>query len=54
MLHPKLNMKISIRTPPTLDIGKAAEFLVKELERDPPYNSKVKVTRINSAMGWNA
>ena len=43
VLHPKLTLRINIRTPPTANAKEARDFAVKELSRDPPYNAKVKV-----------
>jgi len=52
--HPKLSLRLSIRTPPTLNCCKARDWMIKELTRDPPYNAKVKVDCSKCGMGFNA
>jgi len=47
-------MKLSIRTPPTLDTHKAMAFTAKELTRDPPYNAHVTCKTLKAGYGWNA
>ena len=54
VVHPKLKLVLSFRTPPTLDVLKAEEFVKKELLRDPPYNAKITVKAKCSGSGWNA
>jgi hypothetical protein len=52
VLYPKLSMKLSIRTPPTLKCQEVAEFTKKELERNPPYNAKITVDTSSHGNGW--
>ena len=47
-----LKMKISVRTPPSLNSKEAAAFIKKELERDPPYNAKVELRSDIYGNGW--
>ena len=44
VLHSKIELLLSIRTPPTLNSKEAAKFAIEELMRDPPYNAKVTAT----------
>lgn len=54
VLKPFLNVKFSLRTPPTLDILKAAKDLTKLLESHPPYDCEVKIEEISPGGGWMA
>ncbi len=54
VLRPETRLKLSFRTPPTVD-GKAATRAIKELlERDPPYGARVRFERADGCSGWNA
>ena len=44
---------LSIRTPPTVDAGVAAERLKTILEKNPPYGARVTFTRLKHARGWD-
>ena len=54
VMRPFTAVKLSIRLPPTLDAGRAAERIKTVLEQDPPYGAQVSFTDIDSAAGWNA
>ena len=41
VLRPKTTLKISIRTPPTLQVDEAARGVKRLLEADPPYGATV-------------
>ena len=47
-------MKLSLRLPPLLDGGKAAQSLKQLLERDPPNKAGVAFDYDSAATGWNA
>jgi acetylornithine deacetylase/succinyl-diaminopimelate desuccinylase-like protein len=53
VLLPALTLRLSLRTPPTLAPGKAAETLRSILEADPPFGAKVSVSAAGQS-GWNA
>lgn len=52
MLHPKLTIKLSFRLSPNSDVNEIADFIVDELEKDPPYNSDIKVTIESKGEGF--
>ena len=54
VLNPSLTMRLSIRIPPTLDHDAAKDFVIKELERDPPYGAKVKVVNSMHGSGFDS
>ena len=54
VLRPKTSVKLSLRVPPTLDGGKAGEFVKQLLEKDPPYGAKVSFKLEKDGSGWNA
>ena len=54
VLRPYTAVKLSLRLPPTLDGGKAGEFVKRLLERDPPYGCKVVFELEKASSGWNA
>lgn len=51
---PVNSVKVSLRLPPGCDGGKASQALKALLERDPPYNARVRFTPDWAASGWNA
>jgi len=54
VLRPGTALKLSLRLPPTVD-GITASRVVKELlEKDPPYNARVRFETDQAATGWNA
>ncbi|HUO79615.1 MAG TPA: M20/M25/M40 family metallo-hydrolase [Steroidobacteraceae bacterium] len=53
-LLPRLALKLSLRLPPTLDAGLAAERVRAALERDPPYGARVSFEVGSSLAGWDA
>ncbi|MEO7065900.1 MAG: M20 family metallopeptidase [Rhodanobacter sp.] len=54
VLRPMTAVKISLRVPPTLDGGKAGDFLKQLFEKDPPYGAKVTFDLEKDGSGWNA
>ncbi|MBX6319213.1 M20 family metallopeptidase [Pigmentiphaga sp.] len=54
VLRPKTSLKLSMRLPPTVDAERAARAMKTALERDPPYQAKVRFEAEGSASGWNA
>ncbi len=54
VLRPYTAVKLSLRLPPTLDGGRAGEFVKHLLERDPPYGCKVVFELEKASSGWNA
>ena len=54
VLRPTTAVKLSLRTPPTLDTDRAAKLLKSILEREPPYRAKVTYTPEKSGSGWHA
>jgi acetylornithine deacetylase/succinyl-diaminopimelate desuccinylase-like protein len=55
VLRPRTAFKLSLRLPPLIDAGAAAQELKELLEADAPYNAKVFFNaREGSATGWNA
>lgn len=51
---PSLSFKLSMRLAPTFDAKRAGEILKNILEKDPPFNAKVKFDIKESGSGWNA
>jgi len=47
-------VRLSLRLPPTCDARKAAEYLKKLLEQDPPHGARVRFEVGQAAGGWNA
>lgn len=54
VLRPKTAVKLSLRTPPTLDANVAGERLKKLLESDPPYGARVTFDVEKGGTGWEA
>lgn len=54
VLRPMTSLKLSLRLPPTLDGGKAAERLRETLEADAPYGAQVRLENLDGVCGWNA
>lgn len=53
VLRPSTTLKLSLRTPPSLDAPGAARALKRALEADPPYGATVEA-KTSSALGWDA
>ncbi|MDC7694236.1 M20/M25/M40 family metallo-hydrolase [Asticcacaulis sp. DXS10W] len=53
-IHPQVQMKLSLRLPPTLDAELAALALKKLLEADPPYGCSVTFDAQMISQGWEA
>ncbi|MEO6486815.1 MAG: M20/M25/M40 family metallo-hydrolase [Thermoanaerobaculia bacterium] len=54
VLRPKTALKLSLRTPPTLNVDVAGEQLKKLLESDPPYGARVRLDVEKGGTGWEA
>lgn len=54
VLRPLTRAKLSLRLPPTLDPGAAAEAVKKTLEADPPDGARVRFDVEGTMGGWNA
>ncbi len=54
VLHPSTSLKLSLRLPPTVDGGRAAQRLKEMLEAEPPYGARVTFTPDTPGSGWNA
>jgi len=54
VLLPELDLKLSLRLPPTCDPARAAEAVRNALERDPPYGAEVRFEPGAVTGGWNA
>lgn len=54
VLRPKTALKLSIRTPPTVDVDAAVPQLEKLLESDPPYGARVTFDAEKGGTGWEA
>lgn len=53
-IHPQLALKLSMRIPPTLDPGQAADSIREVLEDQPPFGARVSFTVDKKSPGWNA
>ncbi len=54
VLRPKTALKLSLRTPPTLDVNVASEKVKKLLESDAPYGARVTFESEKGGTGWDA
>lgn len=54
VLRPRTALKLSLRIPPRLDAAAAAEHVKQLLEKDPPYNAKVRCKMDVANAGWDA
>jgi acetylornithine deacetylase/succinyl-diaminopimelate desuccinylase-like protein len=54
VLRPKTSLKLSLRTPPTIDGKRATEDLKRILEGDVPHGAVVTFDADQGATGWNA
>lgn len=54
VLRPFTSLKLSIRTPPTLNAAAADKVIAETLTADPPYGATVKWETEKSASGWQA
>ncbi len=53
-LRPGTSARLTFRLPPTLDAGQAAAAIRAELERDPPYDARVRFDPDTPQTGWTA
>src|SRR5687768_4244480 len=53
-MRPQTAVKLSLRTPPTLDAPEAGERLKKLLESEPPYGARVTFEFEKGGTGWEA
>ena len=54
VLRPRTALKLSLRTPPTLDANVAGEKLKQLLESEPPYGARVTFEFEKGGTGWEA
>jgi acetylornithine deacetylase/succinyl-diaminopimelate desuccinylase-like protein len=54
VLRPATSLRLSFRTPPTVDAGVARDALEKALTTDIPYGATVEVTDFVTLNGWSA
>ncbi len=54
VLLPRVAVKLSFRTPPTLDAARAATRIKSVLEAAPPYGARVRFDVAGGLAGWNA
>lgn len=54
VLRPRTALKLSMRLPPTIDARAATRAMRAELERDSPYQARVRFEEEQAANGWNA
>jgi acetylornithine deacetylase/succinyl-diaminopimelate desuccinylase-like protein len=52
--RPRTELKLSLRTPPTCDVGRAAEAVRERLEADAPYGAEVHFRLGSTGSGWEA
>jgi acetylornithine deacetylase/succinyl-diaminopimelate desuccinylase-like protein len=52
--RPNTSLKLSLRLPPLVDGPAAAAALQELLQKDPPYNARVRFEYEQGATGWNA
>ncbi len=53
-LRPGTSAQLSFRLPPTLDAALATESIRRELERDPPFDARVRFDPLTAQSGWAA
>jgi acetylornithine deacetylase/succinyl-diaminopimelate desuccinylase-like protein len=54
VLRPSTSVKLSLRTPPTLDTAVAIARVKEVLEAEPPYGAQVSFSHAEGGAGWNA
>ncbi|NCW98919.1 MAG: hypothetical protein EBW71_08055 [Betaproteobacteria bacterium] len=54
VLRPKTVLKLSMRIPPSVDAEQASQELKRILERDAPYQARVRFEADWAASGWHA
>jgi acetylornithine deacetylase/succinyl-diaminopimelate desuccinylase-like protein len=54
VLLPRIDLKLSLRLPPTADAAAAAEVVKRTLEAEPPYGARVEFDVESSLAGWDA
>jgi acetylornithine deacetylase/succinyl-diaminopimelate desuccinylase-like protein len=54
VLRPSTSLKLSLRTPPTVDARVALDELIATLTADPPYGARVTLADTAASSGWNA
>ena len=54
VMRPRTALRLSLRSPPTLDTARAEAALKALLEKDPPYGAKVTWTSQGASAGWDS
>ena len=54
VLRPSTSLQLSLRTPPTCDLGRAVDAVERALTQDPPYGARVSFAADHVGPGWNA
>ncbi len=54
VMRPLTSVKLSLRLPPGVAASDAIATVKTLLEKDPPYNARVRLTHAEGAAGWNA
>jgi acetylornithine deacetylase/succinyl-diaminopimelate desuccinylase-like protein len=54
VLRPSTSLKLSLRTPPTVDAHAVLDELSAVLTADPPYGARVTLAHSQASSGWNA
>jgi len=54
VLRPRTVLRLSVRLPPTFEAQAALTVLQETLERDPPYQARVRFRGAQASSGWHA
>jgi acetylornithine deacetylase/succinyl-diaminopimelate desuccinylase-like protein len=54
ILRDSTSLRLSVRLPPTVDAGRAAQALIDAVTADVPYGAEVSVTDVMLINGWDA
>jgi acetylornithine deacetylase/succinyl-diaminopimelate desuccinylase-like protein len=54
VLRDSTSLRLSVRLPPTVDAGRAAQALISAVTADIPYGAEVSVTDVMLINGWDA
>jgi acetylornithine deacetylase/succinyl-diaminopimelate desuccinylase-like protein len=54
VLRPSTTLRLSVRTPPSLDTKVATDALTKALSENTPYGAKVELSEFHGGAGWDA
>jgi len=54
VIHPDISMRLSLRLPPSVDPGSAAQLLTRLLEENPPYGADISFKPDMISPGWHA